>query len=116
MENLKFKVSSQELREHLRKRAEHHHGRARDKQASLPELKRTLESVQGNRAMANMATALSKSHYHMDPVEPVKDLERDIEDHQAKAAAFEFFASHLFDEDYTLREDDLIRLEFIRRG
>ena len=71
--------------------------------------------MHGNRAMANMMPSISKSAYHMDPVEPVKDLERDIQDHRAKASSFLFFAEHLFDEDYILREEDLARLEIIKR-
>lgn len=115
MEGLKFKVSSTELKSHLVDRAAYHRNRAAEKEASLPDLKRTLETVQGNRAMANMMPSISRSAYNMDPVEPIKDLERDIQDHRSKASTFLFFAEHLFDEDYILREEDLARLEIIKK-
>jgi hypothetical protein len=115
VEGLKFKVSRQELASHLKSRSAYHRDRAAEKESSLPELKKTLESMHGNRAMANMMPSVSRSAYHMDPVEPVKDLERDIQDHRAKASLFLFFAEHLFEEDYVLREEDLARLEIIKR-
>lgn len=115
MEGLKFKVSSQELKSHLVDRAAHHRDKASEKEAIPDDIKKTIEASHGNRSIANMVPTLAKSAYHANVSDSSGSLQRDIEDHQAKAAAFEFFASHLFDEDYTLREEELIRLELVRR-
>jgi hypothetical protein len=57
---------------------------------------------------------MSKSGYRLDTEDVVDKLEGDIKDHANKALVFDFFAAHLFDEDYTMQEADLRRLEIIK--
>lgn len=60
---------------------------------------------------------MSKSGYNgyqLDPESVVESLESDIRTHNEKAIIFQFFADHLFSEDYTLMETDLKRLEMLK--
>lgn len=116
IEGLKIKVTSTELQNHCMERASYHTRRADEKAATLPDLKRAMETVKGHASPTNMANmSKTNSSYHLDADDPVRDLERDITDHRNKALVFKFFAEHFFQEDYTLREEDLIRLEIVKR-
>lgn len=114
IEGLKLKVDCRELMDHCIRRSEYHTQRANEKEGKLPELKKSLEVIKGN-TIANSISNMGKGGYHMDPDDPIKDLERDIQEHRNKALVFKFFSEHIFPEDYTLKEEDLIRLEIIKR-
>lgn len=114
IEGLKLRVTSEELRDHCCQRALHHRSRASSKEAELPTLRESLEKLKPEMAaMALTHMNKSSSNYHADPEELLENLERDIRDHRNKALVFEFFAAHLFEEDYTLQENDLVRLEIL---
>lgn len=113
IEGLKLKVTSRELVAHCRDRAQYHAKRASEKENSLPEIKKSFETIKGS-GLATSISTMSKGGYHCDPDDPIKDLERDISDHKNKSLVFNFFAEHFFDEDYTLREEDLRRLEILK--
>lgn len=112
----KLRVTSKELREHCQGRSVYHSTRAEEKESKLPGLKEamnTLEAVGTSpQKLSNMG---GKSSYHMDSEDPVDALEKDIRDHRNKSLVFRFFGDHLFDEDYTLDENDLNRLEILKR-
>lgn len=112
----KLRVTSGELKTHLRERAAYHRRRADEKGAELPGLRDAMERLKKNAAGAatNLAHMNKTSNYRMDPDDPVENLETDIKDHQNKAMVFEFYAEHLFDEDYTLDRNDLVSLEIVR--
>lgn len=112
IEGLKIRMSSSELKSHCQARANYHATRAQEKAEHLPEIKKSLESIRGHASPTNVANMV-KSGYHLAD-DPVKELERDITEHQNKSLVFTFFSEHLFDEDYTLKEDDLIRLEILK--
>lgn len=103
IKGLRFKLTASELKERLTKRAAHHTERANEKEAELPNLKSSLE-------------LLLVLLHHLDPDEPVKELEQDIRHHRNSAVSFLYMAEHLFEEDYDLDENDLIRLEILRRN
>lgn len=117
IEGLKLKVPCSELKSHCEQRAEHHAGRADTKEAELPKLREAIDAIKTH-AEATTVGQMTKSvitskAYHMD--DPVGDLEKDIADHRNKALVFTFFSTHLFDDDYTLTESDLQRLEILKR-
>ena len=113
IEGFKLKVTSYELKIHCEARSAYHASRAVQKEEKLPELKKSLETL-GNVSPQSLSN-MSKGGYNFSQHEPIKDLEQDITEHKNKSLVFAFFASHLFDEDYTLREDDLQRLEILKR-
>jgi hypothetical protein len=116
IEGFKLKVTSAELKIHCSERAVYHRKRADDKEAQLPELKRSIESLEKiGAATASSVSNMNKGGYAMDRQDPVEALESDIKDHRNKALVFGWFAEHLFEEDYTLKEDDLFRLEILKR-
>lgn len=116
IEGFKLKVTSAELKTHCETRAKHHTGRADTKEAELPKLQAAMDAIKTHAEATNVSqmtkSGISNS-YHMD--DPVGDLEKDIADHRNKALVFSFFANHLFDDDYTLLESDLQRLEILKR-
>ncbi len=118
IEGLKIRVTSEELEKHCQQRAMYHADRASQKEKELPGLKEALAKVEAvtgqNIAPADLAR-MSKGGYAMNVDQPVDQLESDIKDHRNKALVFAFFAEHLFAEDYTLQEADLIRLEILKR-
>ena len=114
IEGFKLKVSSAELKKHCAERSAYHHQRASDKTAGLPELRRSLEVLKNN-TPASSVSHMNKGGYHLNTDDPIESLERDIADHNNKSLVFKFFSEHLFDEDYTLKEEDLIRLEIVKR-
>ena len=117
IEGLKLLVRSVELKTHCELRSEYHRKRADEKEAQLPKLRESLEVLRGSGLPATSYSNMNKGSqaYHLDPDDPIKDLEKDIQDHRNKSLVFEFFAGHLFDDDYTLKEDDLQRLELLKR-
>ena len=75
-----------------------------------------MEAIKSNRdaqVLSQMTKFSTSNSYHSD--DPVGDLEKDITEHINKALVFEFFSTHLFDDDYTLVESDLQRLEILKR-
>lgn len=119
IEGFKLRVTATELRDHCTSRADYHEGRADQKEGELPGLKEALAKVEAvtgaNISLPDLAhMTKSRATYAMDVDQPVEQLERDIRDHRNKSLVFRFFASHLFDEDYTLSESDLTRLEILK--
>lgn len=115
IEGFKVKVSSSELRTHLKGRSAYHKQRAEDKSAKLPGLKEAMEHLKNATSLpATNVSNMGKGGYHSDPDDPVRDLERDIADHRNKSLVFSWFSEHLFEEDYILFESDLIRLEILK--
>jgi len=114
---LKLKVTSKELRQHCLDRAGYHARRGNEKEAELPSLKEAVDRIKGagGGLTPDSLARMSKGGYHLDPDSPVESLENDIRDHRNKSLVFCFFAEHLFDEDYTLEESDLVRLEVLKR-
>lgn len=113
IKGLRLRISSLELQEGMRERAKYHDQRAQTKSGDLPELRKIMESMKHSPATA--VSNMSKGNYQMDNSNPVEALEADIRGHHQKAIAFRYMADHLFDEDYDLDENDLIRLEILRR-
>jgi hypothetical protein len=112
IDGFRLRFTAQELASHLTDRAQYHRGREADKAGQLPKLKEAMDQIKAVGEAKNVAT-MSKGGYHSE--DPVADLERDIRDHHNKALVFDLFAVHLFEDDYNLKEDDLIRLEILRR-
>jgi phage tail tube protein FII len=114
IDGFKLRISSAELKQHCKARAAYHSRRAEEKQVSLPELKRTMETIKGAGMALSVAT-MNKGGYSLDANDAVESLEKDINDHRNKAEVFNFYADHLFDDDYNLGDGDLIRLEILKR-
>lgn len=115
IEGLKFKMSNSELVLHLTARSKYHQQRADEKEAELPGLKETLDRLVPARQAASLQMMnKSRSTYGFDPDDPIEQLSTDIRNHRNSSLAFEFMASHLLDDDYTLTEADLKRLEILR--
>lgn len=114
IEGLKIRVRSDELKLHCAARAKYHETRANEKEAKLPELRRSLETIRETTSPQGVSN-MFKGSYHIDTSDPVEDLEHDIRDHRNKSLVFTFFAEHFFDDDYCLKEDDLVRLEILKR-
>lgn len=115
IDGFKLKITSRELQDHCVGRSKFHMERAVEYARELPKFKESMEALEKH----GIATAITKmygkggsSSYDIDPVE---DMEKNIQDHGNKSLVFSFFAQHLFDEDYNLKEDDLIRLEVLKR-
>lgn len=119
IEGLKLKVASAELKAHCTARAEYHRRRAKDKEPALQEMHEAAAELEKVMAASlnpkSLAFANKSSGYAANPDDAADRIEADIKEHSNKALAFEFFAAHLFDEDYTLKEEDLVRLEILRR-
>lgn len=115
IEGLKIKVTSAELKDHLIKRSGYHKERGQRKASELPGLREAFEKIKAGGGAPQSISRMSKGNYHSDPQDAIEDLEKDIQDHFNKSLVFLFFAEHLFDEDYVLREDDLFRLEILKR-
>lgn len=111
IEGFKLKVPASELKSHCESRAAHHAKRADDKETSLPHLKTSFDAIKGTSPSGQQS--ITSNSYHLE--DPVKQLEADIRDHRNKSSVFTFFSEHLFDDDYTLTESDLQRLEILKR-
>lgn len=115
IEGLKLRVPSAELREHCVARAAYHCERADVKAKELPALKDAMEAIKaGGGKAAETIARMSKGGYNFNADSPVDSLEQDIRDHKNRALVFQFYADHLFEEDYTLEKDDLVRLEILK--
>lgn len=114
IEGLKIRVTAEELACHLKNRAAYHRTRADKKEAELPALKSAADKVKADLQPASL-THMNKgtSSYSADVDNLVEQMESDIRTHRNKALAFDYFAGHLFAEDYTLQENDLKRLEIL---
>jgi len=117
IEGLKIRMASEELKNHLMERSAYHRDKAVQKEKELPALKDALEKLKTSGiAPESLARMSGKSGtYQLSPEETIKDLENDIRDHYNKSLVFEFFANHLFDQPYVLQENDLIRMEVLKR-
>lgn len=114
IEGFKLKVSSEELKKHCMDRSEYHSRRASEKQATLPDLQRSLDTLKsGKRADPTNAGWRGTSQYRLDPDDPIKELQQDIAEHHNKSLIFQFYSQHLFDDDYCLERQDLDRLEIV---
>lgn len=116
IKGLRLRMASVELRKHCETRSAHHRTRAEEKTKEIPALKEAMERI---KKMGGSITEIAKfsksmSNYNVDQEDPVEALEKDIHAHIGKSLVFGFFASHLFDEDYDLDENDLRRLELIK--
>lgn len=114
IDGLKLRVTSKELVEHCLARSTHHKDRANTKASQLiRDALNKLKNAKDPEALAVMSKT-GFSNYSLDPEGVVESLENDIRTHNEKALIFKFFADHLFDEDYTLQESDLKRLEMLK--
>ena len=111
IDGLKLKVPHSELREHCIGRSKYHQERAELKKAELPKVAEAMDAIK-NTGDGNTVITMSKSGYKTE--DPVQDLKDDIRDHEKKAMVFQYFADHLFEEDYNLGEEDLRRLEILK--
>lgn len=117
IEGLKLKITSEELKDHCGQRSNYHRQRAHEKENQLPALREALLQIKnaGSPLQPTRVSQTGKGGYHLDTDDPVEKLESDIKEHRNKSQVFAFFARHLFDEDYTLQEADLVRLEVLKR-
>ena len=115
IEGLKVRVTCAELKAHCQERAKYHEERAVQKEAELPALKEILDSIKAGKSPESLARMQGKGSYNFNADDPVKDLETDIRDHRNKVLVFRWIGEHLFPEDYTLKDEDLFRLEILKR-
>lgn len=115
VDGFKLRMTSKELRIHCETRSQYHATRADEKTAGLPKLRESLETIKNNGITTTSVSTMNKGGYHLNTDDPIESLERDINDHRNKAILFKFFSEHLFDDDYILKEEDLARLEIIKR-
>jgi hypothetical protein len=108
----KIRMTSAEIHDHCRERASYHRRRADEKAAEVPKIRESMERLKAQGLAPAQLTHMTKSNYRSD--DPAADLEADVREHRNKALVFDFFAGHLFDEDYTLERDDLVRLEILK--
>ena len=113
IEGLQLKIEHTELKRLLESRAEHHRTRAATKEAELPNLRKSYESIKAATPETVEQVSKAGNSYHVQQ-NPVDAMEKDIKAHKEKALVFEFFANHLFPETYSLDETALIRLELLR--
>jgi predicted RNase H-like nuclease len=114
IEGFRLKITAEELRGHCARRAAYHQNRADEKRAQVPTLQEAFDTIKGKGKASPVNVAhMNKGGYRLE--NPVEDLEEDIRDHENKALVFTFYSTHLFDEDYDLAVDDLVRLEMLRR-
>ena len=112
---MKLRVTSAELAQHLRDRADYHAKREKEKQDILPQVKEAAEKIK-SQAPAQVIAQFSKSasNYSFDGDDAVENLQKDIETHHNKSVAYRWLAEHLFEQDYCLDRDDLVRLEILK--
>ncbi len=115
----RLRVPCAELVKHCRDRAAYHLGRAEAKNAELPKLREAMEQLKAA-TITGLPTSVSRmtkgaaAYQSTDPEDLITNLEGDIRTHQNKSLVFDYFATHLFEEDYDLGEADLQRLEILR--
>jgi len=112
IEGFKLKITSAELKKHCNERACYHMDRAADFKKELPKVRESMEALKKNGLAATVSQMSKGGGYEIDPVD---DMESKIRDHNNKSLVFKFFADHLFQEDYNLKEEDLVRLEVLKR-
>lgn len=115
--HLHIRMTSRELCEHLMSRATYHATRRDEKRAYLPQLKDATEKIKAQSPAATVAqfSKMGHSNYRFDGDDALESLERDIQTHNDKFVYFQFIANHLFEQDYCLSEDDLVKLEIMKR-
>jgi len=114
IEGFKLRITSSELKTHCEGRVKYHRGRAETKSSQIPNLKAAMDAIKAT-ADAKVIAQMTKFSNSYNSDDPVGDLEKDITEHLNKALVFEFFSTHLFDDDYTRVEGDLQRLEILKR-
>ena len=97
IEGLHFDLSSDEMREHLATKAEHHTQRA------VWYLERAKDLQDGG----------MQSDHQVSGGDPLKNLQAQAEKHTSRADFFKFLTDHIIGETYRLSESDLRTLEFI---
>lgn len=97
-------------------RADHHTGRAAEKEKALPALREAVATVKATAEATTVATMTKmQNSYHFDAAGQVDSLENDIRDHKNKALVFLEMAKQLVpNATYELGEADLRRLEIIK--
>lgn len=110
-EGLLFRVSNTALRAHCAERAGYHARRADEKEAEIPKLRESLEVV--GKQGVNVAPKYANSVSRIDVDSAIEHVEHEIRAHRARAARFEWFASHLFAGDYSLSVSELNELELL---
>lgn len=119
VKGLRYHYTTEQLRDHMQKRADYHESRASQKEGALPELKSAVETVKAaGRGAATHVAAMSKfsnSNYNFDAGDQVDALENDIKDHRNKALVFRTLSDHLVpNATYDLEETELRRLEIVK--
>lgn len=119
IEGLKIRVTSQELGDHLNARADYHADKAAEIEKDLPAIREIRDRFRSgtNLNPDDLARMTKASNYaHTKGVEEmVGELEGEMRNRRNKAMAFRYIAAHLFQEDYTLQNEDLQRLEILNR-
>jgi predicted nucleic acid-binding Zn-ribbon protein len=115
-----LKVPHTTLQELLGHRVGYHRRRADEKAKELPKLREAAEAIRrtgvtpDEHTIANINKMSNQYQANLDS--QIEALERDIRNHRDKAAALEFYAKHLYQDDYDLCEADLVRLELVPRA
>ena len=99
IEGILIDVPADELKDHINGRALAHTSKAKAYQEKV-------DALSGAGVTLDLRTS----------VDPIRDLEHKVREHEDKAAFFLFMAEHLvMDEVYRLSESDLARLEIAAR-
>lgn len=102
IEGLHIEIPSAELKAHIQERADHHKKRAKFYTQQAEDLQRGHQ-----REMEDQ---------HGGSYDPLDGLLRKVNEHQHKAAFFQFIADHIVpNEKYRLSENDLSRVELFSR-
>jgi hypothetical protein len=112
IDGFRLKITSAELRNHCTERSSYHRCRAADIQKELPKFRESLDALKAQGTAVNISHMNKGGLYETDPVD---EMEIKVREHSNKALVFTFFADHLFQEDYNLKEEDLVRLEVLKR-
>lgn len=112
---LLVRITTAELRTHLRARAEYHTGRAAQKEESIPQLQKAADAVRPEQATRIEDLYKNSGHSGFGPDQVIRDVTESVRDHRNKALMFLFLADHLFPGAvYCLGTADLIRLEVMK--
>lgn len=112
---LRLRVTSAELKLHCQFRAQYHKARAEEKRDQLSKMRPLVEALKTDPLAAVQFSNIQKNNYRANPEDTLDALEEDIREHHNKYLLFVFYSEHLFEEDYDLKDDDLIRLEMLKR-
>ncbi len=120
IDGLKFRMTRDELAIHLRERAKYHELRATAKRDELLTLRANLEKVTvdvqtlgGKRPSTNVSGGFNPDYLIQEHRRLVEEHERTMVEHLARVDKFRFIANHLFNDDYSLTESDIPRLELV---